>query len=60
LLFRQPHVVAVVLQRLTTDEAAQHYGLLLTLIIAHLNKEAAARIGQVVEVNAALILPALS
>lgn len=50
----------IILQRHATTEGAQHHGPLLALRVAHLDKEATALIRQVVEVDAALILLALS
>ncbi|WP_191906460.1 hypothetical protein [Hymenobacter baengnokdamensis] len=50
--------MAVILQRHATHKAPEHHRLL-ALIHPHLDKEAASHISEVVEVDAALILPAL-
>jgi hypothetical protein len=56
---RQLHIMAIILQRPTIDKAAQHLCLPPTVINAHLDKEAAAVVFAVVEVDATLIIPAL-
>jgi hypothetical protein len=50
----------IIFQRLRVDEAAKHHGLPPAVINTHLDKEAAALIGTVVEVDAAFIVPALA
>nr|GFA41366.1 hypothetical protein [Tanacetum cinerariifolium] len=49
----------IILQRYATDEAAQHHSLSPAVINAHLDKEAAALVGAVVEVDTALNVPGL-
>jgi hypothetical protein len=49
----------IILQRHATNETAQYYSLPPVVIVAHLHKEAPARIGTVVEIDASLILLSL-
>jgi hypothetical protein len=55
----QPHPLSITLQRPTTHKAAQHHSLPAPIIDADLDKEAAALIGTVVQVNGALVVSAL-
>jgi hypothetical protein len=56
---RQPHPLRIILQRPATNKAAQYHGLPRQLINTHLDKEAAAVVFTVVEIDAALVIPAL-
>ena len=49
----------IILQRPTIDKAAQHHGLPPAVINTHFDKEAAAVALAVVEIDAALVIPAL-
>ncbi|MVN78832.1 hypothetical protein GO988_21075 [Hymenobacter sp. HMF4947] len=51
--------MCIILQRYATAEAAQHYSLVELIIHPHLDKKPAAFIRQVVQVHAALVLPAV-
>ena len=60
LLSPAAHTYYIILQRHRAAKAAQYHNAVLGLVQADLGKEAAAPAGQVVEVDAALILPALN